>query len=189
MLEMDVMLKDAASLTSKYVGETEKRISAAFSEAEERGMFLVINEGDTFVRRRDDLDQNHEVSAVNAMLTCMERHTQPFGFTTNLGKNIDPAAKRRFLFKVAFDYLKPEQSVLAFAHFFKLDCSLADMQKGPRLVPADFVNVRKQIDFMRGDMTEERLLRLLALEAKERADIYNAQLYNGKDGGFGFGTK
>ena len=63
------------------------------------------------------------------------------------------------------------------------------MQKGPRLVPADFVNVRKQIDFMRGDMTEERLLRLLALEAKERADIYNAQLYNGKDGGFGFGTK
>jgi SpoVK/Ycf46/Vps4 family AAA+-type ATPase len=186
MLEMDVMLKDAASLTSKYVSETEKLITAAFAEAEERQMFLVINEGDTFVRRRDDLGQNHEVSAVNTMLTCMERHTQPFGFTTNLGKNIDPAAKRRFLFKVAFEYLKPEQIVMAFEHFFNRTCSLADMQKGPRLVPADFVNVRKQINFVRGEITEERLLRLLALEAKEREDAYGRQLYNGKDEGFGF---
>jgi hypothetical protein len=63
------------------------------------------------------------------------------------------------------------------------------MRQLPKLVPADFVNVKKQIEFMSGEMPESRLLRLLALEAKERADSYNAQLYSGRDGGYGFAAQ
>jgi transitional endoplasmic reticulum ATPase len=186
LLDMDVMVKDAASLNDKYVGETEKRISEAFAEAEERGMFLVIDEADTFLRRREDLGSNYEVSAVNTMLTSMERHTQPFGCTTNLFQNVDPAAKRRFLFKVAFDYLTPAQTSTAFNHFFNMDAP-DTLNACPKLVPSDFVNVRKQAGFISGEVTPERLVRLLSLEAKSRLDA-NSNLYAGNDK-FGFTPK
>jgi len=186
LLGMDVMVKDAASLNDKYVGETEKRISEAFSEAEERGMFLVIDEADTFLRRREELGSNYEVSAVNTMLTCMERHTQPFGCTTNLFQNVDPAAKRRFLFKVAFDYLTAEQNELAFKHFFGVEAPTS-LKSCPKLVPSDFVNVKKQAGFISGEVTSDRLIRLLSLEAKSRLDV-NANLYAGS-GNFGFAPK
>jgi len=186
LLGMDVLVKDAASLKDKFVGETEKRIAKAFTEAEERGMFLVIDEADPFPRRRDELDSNHEVAAVNTMLTSMERHKQPFGCTTNLFDSIDPAAKRRFLFSVKFDYLTQDQTRLAFSHFFSMDCPEA-IKNCPQLVPSDFVNVNKKIDFITGEKTPERLVKLLTIEAKARMDA-KANLYAG-NGNFGYSPK
>lgn len=178
-LEMDVMVRDAASLTDKYVGETEKRIEAAFAEAEDRGMFLLIDEADTFLRRRQDLGNNWEVSAVNMMLTCMQRHPQPFGCTTNLYNEIDPAAKRRFLFKVAFHAMTPEQSQQAFKHFFGRDCPPELAKACTGLAPSDFVNVKKQAEFIARDVTDEDLIRMLAAEAKARKDDQRGDLYSG----------
>ena len=104
----------------------------------------------------------------------------------NLFQNIDPAAKRRFLFKVAFDYLTPNQTSNAFKHFFDVDAP--DTLKGcPKLVPSDFVNVKKQAGFISGEVTTERLVRLLSLEANSRLDT-NANLYAG-NGTFGFTPK
>ena len=44
----------SSSLRDKYVGETEKKIASAFAEAEERGMILVLDEANTFMRDREN---------------------------------------------------------------------------------------------------------------------------------------
>ena len=62
-----------------------------------------------------------ELSQVNEMLTWMESHPLPFACTTNYAERLDPATLRRFDFKVALDYLSPEQAATAFRLFFRLD--------------------------------------------------------------------
>lgn len=184
-LNMDVMLMDASKINDKYWGETEKKIVAAFSEAEERGAFLVMDEADTLLRRRQDLGSNHEATAVGLMLQCMQRHTMPFGCTTNLFEDIDAAAKRRFLFKVKFQPLNPEQNREAYTHFFGRACPAA-MANLSGLAPSDFVAVKKQSRFIAGEVSDERYLRLLQLEARARMEEGSSP-YSGSTRGMGFG--
>lgn len=187
MLGMDVLEKDAASLNDKFWGETEKKIAAAFAEAEARGMILLINEADTFLRRRDDLSENYQVAVVNTMLTQAEHHPLPFCCTTNLFDNIDPAAKRRFLFKIEFGHLRPEQARDAYTHFFGRPAPNDLSAMCPKLAPSDFVTASKQLPFLRGEATDARIVNLLAKEAKARLDVVSA--YSGSANGAGFTAK
>lgn len=185
-LEMDVMVVDASQINDKYWGETEKKIVEAFAEAEDRQAFLVMDECDTLLRRRQDLGSNHEKTAVGLMLQCMQRHTMPFGCTTNLFEDIDAAAKRRFLFKVAFNPLTAAQNHLAFEHFFGRPCP-PEMARLSGLAPSDFVAVREQSGLIPGVVSDERYLRLLQLESRARMEE-GASPYSGSTRGPGFGT-
>lgn len=182
LLEMDLHIQQATTLMDKYVGETEKKIAEAFAEAEDRGLLLVIDEVDTFLRRRETLEQNWEISAVNQMLICMERHSMPFGCTTNLMANIDPAAKRRFLFKIGFDYLDPSQRQIAFEKFFNLPPP-ASLAGCPQLTPSDFAIVKRQLPFLEVGGDTDQIARLLTLEANSRKE--NESEYGGSNIGFG----
>ena len=145
-LDMDVMFKRASDLASKWLGETEQNIAAAFREAEVKEKLLIFDEADSFLHSRREAQRSWEVSHVNEMLTWMERHPLPFICTTNLAEKIDEAAFRRFTFKTRFDYLKKEQVAAAFRTFFgqespesvlALDC----------LTPGDFAVVKKKIEY------------------------------------------
>ena len=48
----------------------------------------------------------------------MESHPLPFACTTNFGEHLDPATLRRFVFKIALDYLSPAQAEAAFRTYF-----------------------------------------------------------------------
>ena len=182
-LGMDILLKKASSLRDKYVGETEKRIAEAFAEAEERNMLLVLDEANTFLRDREKLSENWEVSAVEQMLVQMETFKKPFLCTTNLFQDIDVAAKRRFLFKIGFDYLTKEQKKIAFETYFNM-VAPPEIETCAKLTPAEFSNVKRKIPFMNGDVTPERIVGLLTQEMKSRDNKQSN--YDGPSGGFGF---
>ena len=120
-LGLQVTQKRASDLMSMWVGETEQQIAAAFAEARAEGSILVFDEADSLLADRRGAVRSWEVSQVNEMLTWMESHPLPFACTTNFGENLDPATLRRFTFKIALDYLTPDQSQAAFRTYFALE--------------------------------------------------------------------
>ncbi len=106
-LGLEVIQKRASDLMSMWVGETEKAIAAAFTEARDAEAFLVFDEADSLLSDRRLAQRSWEVSQVNEMLTWMESHPFPFACTTNFGERLDPATLRRFTFKIVLDYLLP----------------------------------------------------------------------------------
>ena len=110
-LDMPLMLYSASDLMSKWVGETEKNIAAAFRRAEREHAVLLIDEVDSFLQDRTHARQPWEASMVNEMLTRMESFSGIFVASTNLMDGLDPAALRRFDLKIRFDYLLPDQAV------------------------------------------------------------------------------
>jgi SpoVK/Ycf46/Vps4 family AAA+-type ATPase len=143
-----VLFKRASDLQSMWLGETEKNIARAFKEASEEEMVLIIDEGDSFLRSRESAERSYEVSQVNEMLSQMEDHAQPFIITTNLFKELDQAAMRRFTFKVAFDFMKPAQSAKLFELYFN-NTAPVQIMKNDLLTPGDFANVLKKTTILR----------------------------------------
>ena len=104
------MQKRASYLLSKWVGESEQQIAAAFAEARDTEAFLVFDEADSLLADRRLAERTWEVSQVNEMLTWMESHPLPFACTTNFATRLDEATRRRFVFPVTLRYLTPGAS-------------------------------------------------------------------------------
>ena len=144
-LGIEVILKRASNLISKYVGETEQNIADAFAEAKSKKAMLIFDEADSFLQNRQNANKSWEVSQVNEMLTWMESHEYPFVCTTNLLATLDEASLRRFTFKIKFDFLTSEQVNYGLNHFFGLQdvsCNLKGLTTG------DFATVKKKADFL-----------------------------------------
>lgn len=144
-LGIDVILKRASDLMSKYVGETEQNIAEAFEEAKSKKAMLIFDEADSFLQNRNNAVRNWEVSQVNEMLTWMESHEYPFVCTTNLLDTLDDASLRRFTFKIKFDFMTSEQTNFAMEHFFGIKNANLNI-KG--LTAGDFATVKKKADFL-----------------------------------------
>lgn len=145
-LGLDVLQMRASDMMSMWVGETEKRIAAAFEQAREERAFLVFDEADSFLADRAGASRTWEVSQVNEMLTWMESHPFPFACTTNLMERLDPASLRRFTFKIRFDYLEPSQIDAAFRRYFGQPAPGAVLRMH-QLTPGDFAVVAKRLRF------------------------------------------
>lgn len=182
-LGMEVCLKKASDILGKYVGENEQNIAAAFKEALDGQKFLIIDEADTFLSKRSGAEKSWEISMVNEMLTQMESHPLPFAMTTNLYQEIDPAAKRRFLFKLHFSPMDATQTKLAFSQFFGVEAPDSLLQGNIPLTPADFALVQRQRRFLLVDADAERLASLVKAEAKSRM-AEPPRLYNESRSGF-----
>lgn len=144
-LGVEVILKRASDLISKYVGETEQNIADAFAEAKSKKAMLIFDEADSFLQNRNNAVRNWELSQVNEMLTWMESHEYPFVCTTNLLDTLDEASLRRFTFKIEFDFMTKEQVNTAFEHFFGIKNANVNI-KG--LTAGDFAIVKKKADFL-----------------------------------------
>jgi transitional endoplasmic reticulum ATPase len=141
---------------SKWVGDNEKNIAAAFREAEQDNAILLIDEVDSFLQDRRHAQRSWELSGVNEMLTQMESYQGIFIASTNLMSSLDSAALRRFDLKVSFDYLNGEQAwQLLQSYGLSLSLGNLDSQlKGrihnlPLLTPGDFAaTLRASIAFV-----------------------------------------
>ena len=166
-LKMPMVKKRASDIMGKYLGETEKNIANAFSEAQTKKAILVFDEADSFLRDRGRADKSWEISSVNEMLTQMENAKYPFICTTNLMDSLDKASLRRFSFKVKYDYLKPEQVVRAFKDFFDVDVDLNDVAALDKLAPGDFKVVKNQSKIL--DINDKNdLIKMLQDEQKTK---------------------
>lgn len=160
----EVLFKRASDLQSMWVGECEKNIAAAFAEARKKGMVLIIDEGDSFLRDRLKARASWEVSQVNEMLSQMERHSEPFIITTNLMDDLDSASLRRFTFKMKFGYMTTDQARRLFKKFFGVDAPPA-LDRNAMLVPGDYANVKRQADILHIKDAEE-IYRMIEEETK-----------------------
>ena len=151
-LTLDV--RRASDLMDKFVGETEKRIAAAFRDAEESGAALLIDEVDSFLQDRSRAQRSWEVTQVNEFLTRMEEFAGLFIASTNLIDGFDRAALRRFDLKAKFDYLRaPQAAELLQAHLRVAGVPAAEtddltrLRQLDNLTPGDFAAVARQNRF------------------------------------------
>lgn len=165
-------VKSAADLLSQYVGGTEERLASAFAEAEANGEILFIDEGDSMLGSRTNARNMWEVSQVNTLLSEMERFRGIFIVSTNLIQNLDPAAIRRFNFRLHFDYLDNHGKEIFYENFFATlnlpALTAAEKRKLnaiENLTPSDFRNVRQQYFYLEDEvLTNGEVLEALAAE-------------------------
>jgi len=118
-LGKELLVKRMSDLQSKWVGDTEKQIAAAFHEAEENNMILFLDEADSLFINRQTANRSWETSQTNEILTQMENFSGILICCTNLLDHLDEAAMRRFAFKIKFLPLTVDGALLLYREYFR----------------------------------------------------------------------
>jgi len=179
-LGRELMVKRASDLISKWVGESEQNIARVFTEAEQNGAVLVIDEADSFIFSRDTAVHSWETMQVNEFLTQMERFRGILICTTNRVRGIDEASIRRFSRKIEFNFLTAQGSEI----FYKKLCApltawpldkknLARLRNTYGLAPGDFKTVRDRYCLFKADKINHEML-VAALEEETIMKNVNA---------------
>lgn len=148
-----LIIKRASDLLDKYLGETEQRIAAMFTQAREEDAVLVLDEADSFLADRAGARHAWEVTQTNELLTQLECFEGIFFATTNLMDRLDAASVRRFSHKIRFDYLTSDQRWAFFQQeVVRLDGCLDEAQpletavrRLDSLAPGDFAAVLRRL--------------------------------------------
>ena len=114
-----LIVKRSSDLLGPYVGMTEARIAEAFSEARSQEAVLVIDEIDSLIYRRNADLRSWEVNQVSEFLVQLEQERGMLIWTTNRPESIDPAAKRRIIKIVKFQYLDADSLIQVYRSTFK----------------------------------------------------------------------
>jgi len=106
---MNLFRVNLAMVVSKWVGETEERLSKVFEQAKESHSILLFDEADALFAKRSKVKSAQDKYAnleVNFLLQEVESFEGMVILTTNLESMIDKAFLRRLNFRVFFP--KPE---------------------------------------------------------------------------------
>jgi SpoVK/Ycf46/Vps4 family AAA+-type ATPase len=172
-----LLVRQASDLLSKYIGETEQAMAAMFREAESEGAVLLLDEADSFLQDRRGAQRNFEISEVNEMLQGMERHRGVFICTTNLMDRLDPAAMRRFTFKIEFLPLTATQREAVFMAEASLGQDALPAAMARRLAEldqlclGDVAAVKRQADILGVPMVPEEFLEQLEAEHRLKPEV------------------
>ncbi|GAB7044469.1 MULTISPECIES: AAA family ATPase [Catenuloplanes] len=102
---MELLAIDLSQVVSKWVGETEKNLEAAFRQAEESQAVLFFDEADALFGKRGEVKHGTDRYAnleVGYLLQRLEGSPALAILASNLRENIDAAFTRRFHFAVNF---------------------------------------------------------------------------------------
>jgi len=168
-LDRPLIVKRASDLLSKWVGGSEANIADAFAEAREDEAVLLFDEIDSILADRSNAQASWEVSQVNELLTWFERHPLPFVAATNHAAKLDPAAMRRFVFKLELRALSPARAAQAFERTFDVAAprSLAQLHG---VTPGDLAVVARGLRFAETRPEPEALVALIAKEVASRPE-------------------
>jgi SpoVK/Ycf46/Vps4 family AAA+-type ATPase len=111
-LSLDLYQIDLSSVVSKYIGETEKNLSAIFQEAEQSQALLFFDEADALFGKRTEVKDAHDRYAnieVNYLLQRVEQYEGVVILATNLQQNLDDAFLRRMQEVLEFPF--PDDSL------------------------------------------------------------------------------
>ncbi|MGD1845758.1 MAG: ATP-binding protein [Salibacteraceae bacterium] len=101
----DVFRIDLSGVVSKYIGETEKKLSGIFDRGEHRDWILFFDEADAIFGKRSDTKDAHDRYANHEVAYLLQRIEEYSGLVvlaTNLRSNIDDAFQRRFKSVIPF---------------------------------------------------------------------------------------
>ena len=94
----DVYRIDLSMVVSKWIGETEKNLSAIFEEGERNGWILFFDEADALFSRRSESSSSNDRFAnqqLSYLLQRIETYPGVVIIATNLRANLDDALMRR----------------------------------------------------------------------------------------------
>ena len=151
-LGKDVYRVDISAVTSKYVGETSKRLDSLFNTAESKGWIIFIDEGDALLGQRKQAGGSDNVSQyanqdVAYLLQRIETFDGIIIVATNLRSNIDSAFTRRFQSMVRFEMPDRDGQLQLWTENLPKKCPLApgtnleQLIKDHPLAPASIINV------------------------------------------------
>jgi SpoVK/Ycf46/Vps4 family AAA+-type ATPase len=146
-----LLVRRGSDLLGPFVGMNERFVAQAFEEAARRNAMLLIDEVDSFIGSRANANQQWQAALTNQFLVSLECFGGFCAVTTNLMDSLDPAALRRFDFKVRFDWLDRAQKAMLFGELLE-QLGIGDDDPGAksrvldldRLAPGDFANVARQ---------------------------------------------
>lgn len=178
-LDLPLLTRSASDILSKWLGESEQNIARMFAEAEAEGALLFLDEADSFLRDRAMARESWAVTQVNELLQRMERFDGVFIAATNLMSAIDAASLRRFIWKLEFLPLTPEQSWKMFREESGAAAALrasskegkelrAQLVRIANLAPGDFATVKRQSLMLGEELSPKEWIEQLSLEAKAK---------------------
>ena len=182
-LGLPLVSKSASALLSKWLGDSEKNIAGAFEEAAAEDAILFFNEGDSFLRSRERAHHAWEVTLTNELLQKMERFDGIVIVATNLFRDLDAAALRRFTFKIEFRELDLTQRWKMFVAEAGLTDRVASIDAESReawekrllfmryLTPGDFATVKRQCLVLDTTLTPEEWLEQLEIECQIKSTV------------------
>ncbi|WP_264529074.1 ATP-binding protein [Flavobacterium sp. N502540] len=104
--QRDVYRIDLSMVISKYIGETEKNLSALFDKAADKDWILFFDEADAIFGKRTNVRDAHDKYAnqeVSYLLQRIENHPGLVILASNFKANIDTAFTRRFQSIIEFE--------------------------------------------------------------------------------------
>jgi SpoVK/Ycf46/Vps4 family AAA+-type ATPase len=103
---------DLASVTSKYIGETEKNLAHVFARAEQAEVILLFDEADSVFGKRTDIREANDRFA-NAQTNYLLQRVESFEgiviLTSNSRSRFDAAFSRRLDAVIDFPLPSPEE--------------------------------------------------------------------------------
>ena len=118
-----------ASLLDKFVGETERRITALFASVRDDGTVLLIDEADTLFgarMQRTDSHSHYINQQVNVLLRELERHDGVVILTTNRPHDLDAAFARRIRYHENFPLPDAAPRSAIWQHLLPANAPVAD---------------------------------------------------------------
>ena len=111
-LAMPLYRVDLASITSKYIGETEKNLSQLLARAEQAEVVLLFDEADSLFGKRTDVKDSNDRFAnaqTNYLLQRIETYDGIVLLTSNSRNRFDAAFSRRLESIIDFALPSPEE--------------------------------------------------------------------------------
>ncbi|AFG36997.1 AAA+ family ATPase [Spirochaeta africana DSM 8902] len=149
-LDRDVHLIRPSDLLSKYVGESEQQIAAAFRHARRTGSLLIIDEADALLYDRASAVRSWEHSQIAEFLQQVQEFDGIMAACTNRITAVDPALRRRFHRHISFGPIARDQLAPALAWIFpEASFHPADLEgllAGPDLMMSDLAAAREMLE-------------------------------------------
>jgi hypothetical protein len=111
-LGMPLYRVDLASITSKYIGETEKNLSRLLGQAEQEDIVMLFDEADSLFGKRTDVKDSNDRFAnaqTNYLLQRIETYSGVVLLTSNSRARFDAAFTRRLDMMIDFPLPSPEE--------------------------------------------------------------------------------
>lgn len=127
-LKVDLLVVDLSQVVSKWIGETEKNLSAVFDAAERGQAALFFDEADALFGKRTEVVDAHDRYAnleTAYLLTRLEQFEGLAILATNLRQNIDAAFLRRLEFVIDFEEPDREERMALWTCHLPKDAPLA----------------------------------------------------------------
>jgi len=170
-LELDLYQVDLSKVVSKYIGETEKQLSALFEAAESGHAILLFDEADSLFAKRTEVKSSNDRYAnleVNYLLQRIEAFSGITLLTTNHETAIDKAFQRRLAFHVRVPMPDERQRELLWRSMLP--------NKAERIGELDFAGLAHAFD-MSGGYIRNAVLRAAFCCAEEESPITNEHLW------------